>query len=259
MMRLLGTRRAALAATCLLIAALGASQALAASGGLSIFPGILEHTANPGSVGSVKITNTTAKPMKVRLAVRPWAQSRNGSVSPNRRRTLSLLRPHRSSFGLAAGATRTLPLSLLRRPPRRSLYGAIEVTGSPRHRGGKGIKVAYRLVTSMRLNPPKRARRFRARAGRLIEHGTARRGALFLAVKNTGNTIEPIGGRVRISGHRHTLSGIVTPKAILPGATVNLRLARLRGTLPRGRYRVAVRLTQAGPRAGGLRRAIRLR
>jgi hypothetical protein len=64
---------------------------------------------------------------------------------------------------------------------------------------------------------------------------------------------------VRISGHNHTLSGIVEPKTILPGATVNLRLARLRGTLPSGRYKVVVGLTQAGQRAGGLKTGIRLR
>ena len=144
-------------------------------------------------------------------------------------------------------------------PASRSLYGAVEVTGAPRYRGGKGIKVAYRLVTSLRLYPPAPARRYRARPRRLFEHGSTRHGALFLAVKNAGNTIDPIGGRVRISGHSHTLSGIVAPKTILPGATVNLRLTRLRGTLPRGRYRVGVRLTQAGHRAGGLRRGIRLR
>ena len=55
---------------------------------------------------------------------------------------------------------------------------------------------------------------------------------------------------MRISGNHHTLSGVIAPKTILPGATVNLRLARLRGTLPRGRYRVAVRLTQAGQKVG---------
>jgi hypothetical protein len=33
---------------------------------------------------------------------------------------------------------------------------------------------------------------------------------------------------------------VIAPKAILPGATVNLRLTRLRGTLPRGRYRYRV-------------------
>jgi hypothetical protein len=150
-------------------------------------------------------------------------------------------------------------LSLARRPARRSLYGAIEATGTPRRRGGKNVKVAYRLITSLRLYPAPAARRYRARARRLFEHGTTRRGAIFLAVKNAGNTIDPIGGRVRISGHGHTLSAVVSPQTILPGATVNLRLTRLRGTLPRGRYRVGVRLTQAGHKVLGLRHGVRLR
>jgi len=57
----------------------------------------------------------------------------------------------------------------------------------------------------------------------------------LLAVKNAGNRIDSIGGRVRISGHGDTLSGIVSPRTIPPGATVNLRVASLRGTLARGR------------------------
>jgi hypothetical protein len=247
------------AAICVLAAGLTTVGAVAAKGGLSVTPGILEHVARPGSVGALKISNTTSKPMKVRLAVHPWVQGRSGTVAPNRRRVLGRLRPNRKTFWLRAGATKALGLRLVRRPKRRSLYGAVEVTGSPRYKGGKGVKVAYRLVTSLRLYPPKSARRYRARPRRLFEHGTVKHGALFLAVKNAGNTIDPIGGRVRISGHNHTLSGVVTPQTILPGATVNLRLTRLRGTLPRGRYRVGVRLTQAGNRAGGLRRGIRLR
>jgi len=254
-----GIRRLTTAAICVFAAGLATAGALAAQGGLSVNPGILEHAARPGSVGPLKISNTTSHPMKVRLAVRPWVQGRSGTVAPNRRRVLGRLRPNRKSFWLRPGATKALGLRLVRRPKGRSLYGAVEVTGAPRYRGRKGVKVAYRLVTSLRLYPPKRARRYRARPRRLFEHGTVRHGALFLAVKNAGNTIDPIGGRVRISGHNHTLSGIVTPQTILPGATVNLRLTRLRGTLPRGRYRVGVRLTQAGHRAGGLRRGIRLR
>lgn len=59
-------------------------------GGLSISPGIFEHVANPGSVGSIKISNTTGKSMAVRVALRPWLQSRSGEVSPNRGRMLGL-------------------------------------------------------------------------------------------------------------------------------------------------------------------------
>lgn len=249
----------AIAALCLLLAGLGAAQALAGRGGLSISPGILEHVAQPGGVGSVTVSNTTRRPMRVSLAVRPWLQYRSGSVAPNRRKVLGKVRPNRGSFRLRAGGTRTVRLRLARRPKNGSQYGAIEVTGTPKPRRGRGVRVAYRLVTSLRLYPPAGARRYRARPKRLFEHGTTRRGALFLAVKNTGNTIDPIGGRVRISGRRRTLSGVVAPKTILPGATVNLRLTRLRGQLPRGRYRVGVRLTQAGRKVGGIRQGVRLR
>jgi len=259
-MRLLDTWRLAILAMAigLLAAGLGAGNALAARGGLAITPGILEHVARPGGVGSVKVANTTSGPMTVRLAVRPWTQRRGGAVAPNRRRTLDKVRPNRRAFALRAGASRTVRLSLARRPARGSLYGAIEVTGTPR-RGGKNVKVAYRLVSSLRLFPLASARRYRAKPRRLFEHGSVRRGALLLAVKNAGNTIDPIGGRVRISGRGHLLKGVVSPTTILPGATVNLRLTRLRGTLPRGSYTVAARLTQAGRRVGGVKQRVRLR
>ena len=258
-MKLHGIRRVAILATAigLLAASLSVGSVLA-SGGLSVTPGILEHVARPGGIGTVTVANTTGGTMTVRLAVRPWVQARSGAVAPNRRGTLGNVRPNRSTFALRAGASRTLRLSLARRPAGGSAYGAIEATGTPR-RGGKNVRVAYRLVTSLRLFPPDGARRYRARPRRLFQHGSTRHGALFLAVKNGGNTIDPIGGRVRISGQNHTLSGIVAPQTILPGATVNLRLTRLRGTLPRGRYRVAVSLTQAGRRAGGLKTGIHLR
>jgi len=251
-------RRSAVLAIALFVTALGAGQALAARGGLSVTPGILEAAAQPGSVGGLKIANTTRRPMRVRVAVRPWRQARNGAVTPDRRRVLTGLRPSRRTFGLAAGATKAIQLSLAGHPAGGSLYGAVETTGAPRGRG-KGIKVAYRLVTSLRLFPPAPARRYRARPIRLFEHGTTRRGALFLAVKNGGNTIDPIGGKVQISGRGHSLSGVIAPQTILPGATVNLRLARLHGGLPRGRYRVGVVLTQASHRVGALRKAVRLR
>jgi hypothetical protein len=169
------------------------------------------------------------------------------------------LRPNRAGFRLGAGKARRFRFRLARVPRRRSLYGALEVTGAPIRRGGKGIKVAYRLVTSLRFFPRKRARRFRARPGRLYVKGSAKRGAIFLAVKNAGNTIDPIGGRVRITGRNRTLSGVVAEKSILPGRTVSLRLTRLRGTLPRGRYRLGVRLTQKGRKVAGFRRRIGLR
>jgi hypothetical protein len=253
------TRRSALAAICLLAALAGTTHALAATGGLSVTPGILEHVAEPGALGALSIANTTERPIRVSVAARPWLQARSGSVSPDRRHLLGRVRPYRKAFSLRPGATRALHLSLSSRPRGGSLYGAIEVTGAPRRRGGSGVRVAYRLVTSLRLYPPPDARRYRASPRRLFQHGTAGHGALFLAVQNAGNTIDPIGGRVRITGRGHTLTGVIASKSILPGATVNLRLARLHGALPRGRYRVGVRLLQAGNRVAALRQGIRLR
>lgn len=257
-MRFLSRQGLAIVAVALLGAGFGAGQASAAQGGLSITPGILEEVARTGGIGGVKIANTTRKPMRVRLAVRPWRQARNGSVTPNRRRTLGKVRPNRGSFRLAAGASRTVRLSLRQLPGRRSLYGAIEVTGAPQGKGGRGVRVAYRLVSSLRLFPSAGARRFRARIQGLFEHGTTRRGGLFLAVKNAGNTIDPITATMRISGRGRSLRNEVT-QTILPGSTVNMRLVRLRGSLPRGRYTVAVRLTQNGRAIGGLKRRVRLR
>jgi hypothetical protein len=253
-------RRSVIAALCLLVAGLGAAHALAARGGLSVTPGILEHVAQSGGIGALTVSNTSSRPMKVSLAARPWVQSRSGSVVANRRGVLGNVRVSRRSLRLAAGATRTVGLSLARRPRGRSLYGAIEATGVPRGRSrGTGVRVAYRLVTSLRLYPPPGARRYSARPKRLFQHGSIRRGGLFLAVKNAGNTIDPIGGRVHITGNNHTLSGVIASKSILPGATVNLRLASLRGSLPRGRYRVGGILTQAGQKAGWFRVGMRLR
>lgn len=249
----------AIAALCLLVAGVGAAHALGARGGLSVTPGILEHVAQPGALSPLTVSNTTSRPLGVSITVRPWVQSRSGSVVADRRKVLTNVRAARHSLRLAAGGTRTVGLSLKRRPKGRSLYGAIEVTGTPRGRHGPGVRVAYRLITSLRLYPPPGARRYSARPKRIFQHGTTHNGAVFLAVKNGGNTIDPIGGRVHITGNHHTLSGVIESKAILPGSTVNLRLARLRGTLPRGRYRVGGILTQAGQKAGWFRSGVRLR
>ncbi len=252
------TRRSAIAAIGLLAGGVGAGHALAAGGGLSVSPGILEHVANPGGVGAVTISNTTGASMAVRLALRPWVQSRGGEVSPNRRSTLAEVRPEASSFTLAAGASRMVSISLTRRPAGASLYGGVEVTGVPSGPVRSAIKVDYRLISSLRLDPPGGAQVFRARAGSLIEQGSTRQGTLLLAVRNTGNTIVPIGGKVRVSGLGHSLSANATAKTIVPGATVNLPLTQLLGSLPRGRYTVSVALSQGGHGLGTVTHAIDL-
>lgn len=251
-MRRASTIGAAIVAGCLSAAGLAPAAASAAPG-LAVTPGILERPARPGPLGTVTISNTTGSAMRVGFAVRPWRQSRSGSVAPDRRKRLGGVRPGKSSFGLPAGATRSFPLGLTRVPKRRSLYGALEVTGTPQGSPRKGPRVGYRLVSSLRLFPPAGARRFKARAKRLYTRG---RGPLFLAVENSGNTIDPIGAKVTIRGRGRTLRVRTLPKTILPGRTVDLRLRR---GLARGRYKVTVGLTQAGRRVGGMRRVMRVR
>jgi hypothetical protein len=230
-------------------------------GGLSVSPGVFERIARRGRVGSIEISNTTATPMKVTVALRPWLQARSGQVSPNRHATVPGVRLAASSFTLAPARTQALALSLTRIPPGGSLYGAIEVTGAPPRARGKrsGVTLAYRIVNSLRLVPARGARVFRASAGRLIEQGTFRHGTLSLAVRNTGNTIVPIGATVHVRGRGLSLGGGMRGKAIAPGHTVDLPLTQLTGSLPRGRYRVVVTLTQAGHKLGTVNRTIDLR
>jgi len=250
-------RRSMFATTVVMLAAAGTS--LAAGGGLSVSPGIFEHTANSGNVGSLEISNTTGKSMAVKVVLRPWVQSPSGEVSPNRGRTLGEVRLSASSFTLGAGSSQSVGVSLTRTPAGRSLYGAVEVTGTPSGRASNGIKVAYRLVSSLRLDAPGGAQSFRAQGGSLVEQGSVKQGTLLLAVRNTGNTIAPIGGKVRISGSGHSLSANATAKVIVPGATVNVPLTELAGSLPRGRYTVSVALSQGGHGLGTVTRTIALR
>lgn len=263
-MRLIGGRGAAIALAALLgagaIAAGGsASGASRPEGGLSISPGIFEHVATRGDLGSVQISNTTGGSMSVQIALRPWLQALNGEVAPNRHATLGGVGASPRSFTLGAGATQTVHFSLSRTPSQRSLYGGIELIGLPSGRAKQGVNVAYRVVSSLRLDPPKGQQRFHAAAGGLLEQGTIGHGTLLMAVRNTGNTIAPIGGSVLISGSGHSLRASAREKAIVPGQTVNLPLSELPGSLPRGLYTVSVRLSQGGHGIGTVTRTIKLR
>jgi hypothetical protein len=239
----------------------GAQRPIAyrSGGGLSVSPGIFEHLATRGHLGVLQISNTTAGAMAISVALRPWLQARSGEVSPNRRATLGGVGAGPRSFTLGAGATRSVGLSLSHTPSQRSLYGAIEVIGQPRRRVSHGLNVAYRVVSSLRLDAPRGAQAFRAQAGGLVEQGSTRHGTLLLAVRNTGNTIVPIGGTALISGPGRSLRATAGAKAIVPGQTVNVPLTQLLGSLPAGRYTVSVHLSQGGHGIGTVTRAIELR
>ncbi len=233
--------------------ALGTSERapvqLSQAGGLSLTPQVVERRARVGSAASVTVANTTARPVRVTLRPRPWLQASDGTVAPNPSRTLTrLLRVTPSTFVLAAGAKRAVRLSLRRHPAGGSLYGALDLTGVPRGaRPRHGIAVRYRLIGSLRLDPARP--RLRVRAGALKVTGRTGRQAAILPLRNTGNTVEPITGRVVLTGPRGTRPNTLRPVRVVPRRLVNLTLGTYRGLLrgqPPGRYRLDVTLLQGG-------------
>jgi hypothetical protein len=231
--------RLALAASTAVLLPLSLAGADAA-GGLSVTPAVIEHTAARGDTAPIMVINSTSQPLKITVTPRPWAQARSGAVAPDRRRTLlSRLEVSVRSFTLPAGGRRTVTLSVKSVPKSGSLYGSVETIGLPTAKKKNGITAVYRLISTLRLNPPKAQRRLAVRASSLRLNGRA----IVLPVKNTGNTVSPVSGDVRIKGALGTRTGTVRASPILPGATVNLGLGSTKG-LPAGTYTVTVALVQ---------------
>lgn len=215
----------------------------AAGGGLSVTPAVIERTAVTGDTTSITVVNSSSQTLKISVTPRPWTQSRSGAVAPNRHKTLlSRLGVNVRSFSLPAGGRRTVTMNVKHVPSSGSLYGSIETIGLPTGPKKKnGITAAFRLISTLRLNPPKAKRHLTVRAAQLRRSGRA----IVLPVKNTGNTVSPISGDVRIKGAQGTRTATVRATPILPGATVNLGLGTTKG-LPAGTYTVTIALTQDG-------------
>src|SRR5262245_49795981 len=192
---------AGLAATQLAFAdAPSAPRATAAQhAGLQVTPSILETTARRGAAGTVTITNSTGRRLRMTVRTRPWRQARNGDVAANRSRRLRNVAVGSSSFTLSNGAQRVVSVRLNRVPSRRSQYGALDVVGKPTRRR-RGINVAYNLISSLRFNPSASSRRLRLSAGRAKVKGRGSNRALYLEVRNRGNTVDPVGGSADVSG-----------------------------------------------------------
>jgi hypothetical protein len=227
----------------------------AAGGGLSVTPAVIERTAVRGDTTSIAVVNSTRQALKITVTPRPWTQSRTGAVTPNRHRTLlSRVGVSARSFTLPAGGRRTVTMNVKNVPSSGSLYGSIETIGLPTGPKKKnGITAAYRLISTLRLNPPRAKRRLTVRASSPRVSGRA----LVLPVKNTGNTVSPISGDVRIKGATGTRSDTVRARAILPGATVNLGLGSTKG-LRSGTYTVSVSLVQDGKKVLRTTRRVRV-
>jgi len=242
-------RRAPYALTVpLALAALGVAPSVASvsGSGLSITPPVAEHAATVGVVGSVTVTNASSQALRVGVAAHPWLQSTSGLAVPDQRRALPNVRLSDTAFALASGASKVVSISLLRIPAGGSLYGNVDVTGIPTQKTNApgAINFEYRLIQSLRLNPSHSV--VAARAGRVVVTGTHRNGEISLAVKNTGNTIAPIGGTVHIKGARGAVSGSVAPVRVLPGMTVNLPMLAVHGSLAAGSYSLSASLNASG-------------
>jgi hypothetical protein len=159
-----------------------------------------------------------------------------------------------SAFTLAPGAARAVSATLLSRPASGSLYGAIDVIGTPRGaRPRKGILARYRLLGGLRLTPTVAQRRLRVRVGAPRADGKG----VVIPVRNTGNTVEPLTGSARIIGATGTLRATIAAQRILPGALVDVRVRR--GRLQAGRYTAAVTLRQGGRPVAMVTRTFRVR
>jgi hypothetical protein len=230
-----------------------APRAVAAQGGVSVSPQILERTARRGASGTVTISNTTNRKLRMTVRARPWRQARNGTVAANRSRSLGGVSVSASRFTLSAGSQRTVSVTLSRVPSRRSQFGALDVIGKPTRRR-RGINVTYNLISSLRFHPTASARRFRLGVGK----ARVSKRRLLLQVRNRGNTIEPVGGSADVSGSAGGRSSTVTPTRILPGKLVNVKLMSLAG-MRRGSYRASVTLSQSGRNIVSVTRRFRIR
>jgi hypothetical protein len=189
-----------------------------------------------------KVANHSDEALAITVKARPWTQSASGAVSPNRRSTLGGVTVSEGAFTLQPGAEKDLTVALAAVPSAGYLYGALEIVGVPTGAAkAKGIVTGYRLVDALRYNAATPAYGFKAGAAKVSGKGKAK--ALTLSVRNTGNSIAPVSGTVKIKGALGTKNGTVKATRILPGKSVALALASLR-SLRAGSYTATVTLIQ---------------
>ena len=187
------------------------------------------------------VANRSAAPMAVTVTPRPWVQAATGKVAPNRRGTLPGVSVDKSTFTLAPGAEQVVTATLASAPGGRlPLRRAGGHRRADRRRDAQGRRA--RLPAGRRAPDP-------AGGAEVHDHGGQRQGVRRTAVipiKNTGNTLDPVAGSVKVKGASGTKNLTVASVKILPGKTVNLPA----GTkLAKGSYTATVSLTQHGKKA----------
>jgi hypothetical protein len=225
------------------------------AGGLSLSPAVVEHAAKVGSVGTVVVDNSSATPLKITVTPRPWKQALSGAVAPDKKKTLlSQVGVSARSFTLAAGTKKSITLTLKHGPSGGALYGSVDVVGLPTAAAKKktsGVIPGYRLIGSLRLTPS--SKKLSVRVGSAAVKGKS----IVVAVRNTGNTIDPVSGRVRISGARGSRTVTVAATKVLPGSIVDLPLGSVKG-LPKGSYTAKVSLSQGGKSVASTSKAFKI-
>jgi hypothetical protein len=221
--------------------AVGSAARQDTAGGLSLMPATIEHGAQPGPLAAMTVANRSKTALEVTVTARPWVQSASGKVSPNRRGSLPGVSIDKTSFTLAPGAEQQVTATLESVPTAGYLYGAIEAVGVPTDLSKrKGVVLGYRLVGALRVLPATPKRGLSAGKAKVVK-GTA-----VVAVKNTGNTLDAVGGTVRVKGSRGTKRLSLAATKILPGKSVNIPLGN---KLPKGSYTATLDLKQAGKSA----------
>jgi hypothetical protein len=249
-----GTGRRTIAAAGLLAAIAGGAviaraddppaRGAQAAGGLGVSPMQVERPAAAGAANVMTVANHSRSALDVTVKARPWIQSSSGATSPNRRRSLGGVRVSEQAFTLAPGASKLVTVTLGGMPSGGALFGALEIVGLPQDlEDRKGIVAGYRLVSALRYTAATPRSGVRAGAVKLV--GTGSKKTLTLTVRNTGNTIEPVSGRVRLKGPLGTKNASIKATRILPGKSVRLGLFSGR-SLRAGTYTATIRLTQAG-------------
>jgi hypothetical protein len=226
------------------------ARAAQATGGLSLMATTdsgdkslaIDRQAQAGATDGFKVANHSDKALDVTVKARPWTQSSSGAVSPNRRSTLGGVTVSESEFTLQPGAEKDFTVALGAVPSAGYLYGALEIVGIPTDAAkAKGVVAGYRLVDAIRYSAATATYGLKAGAAKISGKGSKK--MLTLSVRNTGNTVAPVTGTVKIKGALGTKNGTVKAIRILPRKSVALGLASVR-SLRAGSYTATVTLIQ---------------
>ncbi len=218
----------------------------AQQGGVSITPASVETTAKRGGVGSITVKNTTRDTMRVTINVRPWIQNRStGGVVLNTRASLSpYVRATPRTFNLPPGERR-VTFNMRRMTASGSLYAGFQVFAKQvKAKARNGIVPQWDLRGKLRLNPRSKRPNLKLGTTRVLGRGNNR--SLVLEVRNLGNTLDPVGGSVNITGPSPR-NATVPQIAVVPGQVVQLKGGSLRG-MRAGNYTATWTVTHGGRR-----------